>query len=369
MNAPSLSFCPKPSLMPGLGALRAHLGPQRLVPPVNVDQRQHRKQAVGVLCQAPIAHLGKAPNLLEREKRVLHLGARLALGGVDLFVPLAQRRVAVGAFVGEVPGFGRMRFENVLLARIGTVTVQTRLLAVQQMAQLLAIVYVGPSHAGAVDQGAGAVHADVGLHTEVPLAALFSLVHLRISRFVLVLGGAGRGNDGGVHDGAPAQAQAIGLQQLAYLGEDGFAQIVALQQVAKVQQCGGVGHALMAQVNAAEGAKAVGVVQRVFAGHVRQVKPVGNTVHAQHGGQRTRGSAVARFGVVGLDQLYERAPRYQALHAGKKGRFAGGLAKGFKARCGQCGLSHRLHGVALKINQLSHAMSVPFGRQTCSVFP
>ena len=219
----------------GPDALRAHLGPQRLVPPVNVDQRQHRKQAVGVLGQAPVAHLGKAPNFLEREKRVLHLGARLALGGVDLFVPLAQRRVAVRALIGEVPGFGRTLFENCLLARIGTVTIQARLLAMQQVAQLLAVVCVGRSHAGAVDQGAGAVHADVGLHTpavrmtfdQVPLAALFSLVHLRISRFVLVLDGTGRGNDGGVHDGAPAQAQAIGLQQLAYLGEDGFAQIVA----------------------------------------------------------------------------------------------------------------------------------------------
>ena len=134
-----------PSVMLGWGALRAHLGPQRLVPPVNVDQRQHRKQAVGVLGQAPVAHLGK----------------------------------------------------------------------------------------------------------------------------------------------------------------DGFAQIVALQQMAKVQECGG---------------------------------------------QRTRGSAVARFGVVGLDQFYERGPGHQALHTGKKGRFAGGLAKGLKARCGQCGLLYRLHCVALKIN-------------------
>ena len=355
--------------MPGLATLRAHLGLQRLVPPVNVNQRQHRKQAVGVLGQAPVAHFGKAPNLLEREKRVLHLGTRLALGGVDLFVPLAQGRVAVRALIGEVPGFGRTLFENCLLARIGTVTIQARLLAMQQVAQLLAVVCVGRSHAGAVDQGAGAVHADVGLHTEVPLAALFSLVHLRVARFVLVLGGAGRGNDGGVHDGAPAQGQAIGQQQLAYLGKDGFAQIVGLQQVAKVQQCGGVGHALAAQVNAAKCAKAVGVVQRVFAGHVRQVKPVGNTVHAQHGGQRTRGSAVARFGVVGLDQPHQRCPGHQSFHTCKKGRFAGGLAKGLKARCCHCRLLHRLHRVALKVNQLSHAMSVPFGRRTCSVFP
>ncbi len=77
------------------GALWAHLRPQRLVPSLNVDQGEHRKHPIGVLEQTPIAHLGKAPDALEREKRMLHLGACLALGAVDSLVVLAQWPVAV----------------------------------------------------------------------------------------------------------------------------------------------------------------------------------------------------------------------------------------------------------------------------------
>jgi len=87
-------------------ALWAHLCRQRLVPTFNVDQRQHRKRTVGVLGQSPVTHLGKAPDALEREKRMLHLGAYPAFSGVDLFVPLSQWRVTVGALVGEIFGFG-----------------------------------------------------------------------------------------------------------------------------------------------------------------------------------------------------------------------------------------------------------------------
>ena len=42
-----------------------------------------------------------------------------------------------------------------------------------------------------------------------------------------------------IHDGAAAQLQAVGPQQLADFCEDGCAQVVFLQQVAKVQKCGG----------------------------------------------------------------------------------------------------------------------------------
>ena len=87
-----------------LAALWARLCQERLVPFVDVDQCQHGKHPVCVLGKAPVAHLGKTPQALERQKRMLHFGAGLALGGVDLFVALAQRFVAVSAFVGEVFG-------------------------------------------------------------------------------------------------------------------------------------------------------------------------------------------------------------------------------------------------------------------------
>ena len=113
-------------------ALWAHLFPdsiQRLAPLFNVDQRQHRKRAVRILGQSPVTYLGKAPDTLEREKRMLHLGPCLALGAIDLFVPLSQWRVAAGSFVREVFSLGRFGFECTLLAPVGAVAIQPGLVA------------------------------------------------------------------------------------------------------------------------------------------------------------------------------------------------------------------------------------------------
>jgi hypothetical protein len=118
-------------VLAALLVLWAHLGQQRLVPSVDIDQCQHRKRAVSVLCQAPVAHFGKAPNALEREKWMLYLGPSLALGVIDRLVAFSQRRVAVGALVGEVFGLGRFGFERLVLAYIGAVAIQTGLTAVQ----------------------------------------------------------------------------------------------------------------------------------------------------------------------------------------------------------------------------------------------
>lgn len=60
--------------------------PKATVLLIDVDQSQHGKHAVCVLCKTPVAHLGKPPKALERQNRVLHLGWGPAFGCVDLFV-------------------------------------------------------------------------------------------------------------------------------------------------------------------------------------------------------------------------------------------------------------------------------------------
>ena len=86
----------------------------------------------------------------------------------------------------------------------------------------------------------------------------------------------------GIHDSAAAQLQAVSQQQFADFGKDGCAQVVFLQQVAKVQQGGRVVYALAAQVHIAEVSKSCDVIQRVLTGFVCQIELIGNTVHAQH---------------------------------------------------------------------------------------
>ena len=104
--------------------------PQRLELLVDIEQRQHGKRTVCILGQPPTPHLGKAPDALERGKRMLDLGTGLALGAVDLFVPLAQRCVSVSTFVYEVFALGFFRFERVPRTPVGAVAIQPGLVAV-----------------------------------------------------------------------------------------------------------------------------------------------------------------------------------------------------------------------------------------------
>ena len=79
--------------------LTAHYG--RTYPPIAANGLPYlsvlinantRKRAVRILGRSPITYPGKAPDALEREKRVFHLGLHPAFGGVCFFVPLAGRR-------------------------------------------------------------------------------------------------------------------------------------------------------------------------------------------------------------------------------------------------------------------------------------
>ena len=79
------------------------------------------------------------------------------------------------------------------------------------------------------------VHPNVGLHAKVPLIALLALVHLGVALAALVFGGAGRGNERGIHHGASFELQAFGLQQGINRGQNLFGKLVALQQMAKAQ--------------------------------------------------------------------------------------------------------------------------------------
>lgn len=75
----------------------------------------------------------------------------------------------------------------------------------------------------------------MGLHVEVPLVALLGLMHLLITRFASVLGGCGRCNQRGIHDGVDAQQQLIVFEQFVNGLQDLFDELVLFKQVAKTQ--------------------------------------------------------------------------------------------------------------------------------------
>src|SRR4051812_34402142 len=100
---------------------------------------------------------------------MLDLGAHRGFSTIGLLIGIAERPVLVGALVGEVLGLGRKLLESLalLLAPVGAIAIQPRLLAMQQVGQLVAVVHVTRGHAGAVYQAAVTVHPDVQLHAKV----------------------------------------------------------------------------------------------------------------------------------------------------------------------------------------------------------
>jgi len=86
-----------------------------------------------------------------------------------------------------------------------------------------------------VHQAAVGIDADVRLHPEEPLVALLGLMHLGVALAFGVLGGAGRRDDGRVHDAAALEQQALARQQRVDHLQDVVRQVVGLEQVPEVQ--------------------------------------------------------------------------------------------------------------------------------------
>ncbi len=245
---------------------------------------------------------------------MLDPGAHSGLRPVDQALEFLGGAALAHLLVGAVHRTRRLGPNQLLLRGIRAVTVDPIFLAVQQIGQRVLVVHVGRRDHRAVRQAGLAVHADVQLHAEVPLLALAGLMHLRVTLLVLVLGGAGRTDDRGVHDRAATDLHPLGLQHLAHLGEQGLAQLVSLQQATKLQQRGRVRHPLAAQVDADKATQRRAVQQRLLARRIGQIEPVLHEVHPQHALQPHRGTTVARLRVVRLDHPAQLTPRHDLLH-------------------------------------------------------
>ena len=88
-----------------------------------------------------------------------------------------------------------------------------------------------------MDQAGILVDADKDFHPVVPLIALLGLVHFRIPLPLFVIGGAGGGNQGGIHDLALAHRHAPCAEMVIDRLKDVLAQLVLLKQVPEGQDC------------------------------------------------------------------------------------------------------------------------------------
>lgn len=88
----------------------------------------------------------------------------------------------------------------------------------------------------------------------------------------------------GIDDGAFAQEQAF-LGQMGVDGAvDGFGELMLFEQVAEVQQGGGIGYGVTGQIKADETADGLTVVEGVFRAFVGKAGALLGDLHAQHPG-------------------------------------------------------------------------------------
>jgi hypothetical protein len=170
----------------------------------------------GVLGQPAEPHLNQTGLALDHSERMLDLGPN---AGLAVFLLLGLRS---GPALGQLGDVARLGCDVPLqvvavypawrssIARVGP---DLFLLAMQQVGHLRDVRFIGCSGGDGVHQAAIGVRPDERLHPEEPLVALLGLVHLGISCALGVLGVAGRGNDGRVHNAATLEQQTFARQQ------------------------------------------------------------------------------------------------------------------------------------------------------------
>ena len=92
-----------------------------------------------------------------------------------------------------------------------------------------------------------------------------------------------------------------------------------LQQMTEVQQSGGVGGCLAAQINPDKVANRLAVIERVFDAFVRESEALLGNLHPEHSRQANRRPAAAAAARVERDQrLFEGRPRRHRFDLGQK---------------------------------------------------
>ena len=107
---------------------------------------------------------------------------------------------------------------------------------------------------------------------------------------------------------------------LCHSREDRLRQVVALEQMAEVEDRRLVGDRVAAEFEAAERAHRLDVVERFLGAGIGQVVPLLQAVDAQHDGERKRPPPALRpeLGIMRLDQRLEHAPRHHRRHLGQE---------------------------------------------------
>ena len=348
----SLSFGPLGPVLGPLPMFWAHSCRQPLNHSLpdhpQIGQRKHHQQLTGVLGQTPVTRLAMPELTLDHPKRMLHLGTDT---GLDLFNPICQsvagfglvQRLALARHHGNFPVHASVFVLNLLAlfnASVARVGKDHFFLSMQQGMCLRNIVGIGRRCRDRMHQARVSVHANVRLHAKVPLVALLGLVHLRVALAFVVLGGAGRCNQGGIHHRACLEHQPainqFGIDSRQYLR----AQVVLLEHVSKAQDGAFIRQSGDARIELGKLAVQRDVMQCLFHGRVGMPKELLQQMNAQHhlSGKRWAPRLASRC--MRRNQGQQLRPRNHQVHLIQKLTLARALGDKFESGGGKANLFH-----------------------------
>src|SRR5712691_9577842 len=222
--------------LPILDALRPLQSHQAVSHHVQIGERTGDEQAIRVLRDTAIAHLGEAEDALDDTDGVLDSGAHARARSIDDALTRLQVLVAAPALLSKVLRRGSKSFDHLALPGVGAITPDMGFSPMKQLRQQVAVAHVGGARRHRVNELGLLVHADMALHAEEPLVAFLRLMHLGVALPGGVLGRARRVDDGGIDDRARAHLHAATLQVAPDLLEEPGAKAVALEQMPELAQ-------------------------------------------------------------------------------------------------------------------------------------
>jgi len=294
-------------------------GQQSAAHHVQIHQHTSDKQSRRVLFQATVAHLAESKDALEYQKRVLDFGPHVRLRLVFLLASIAQRAIAAALLVGKVFRVGCPFSNRIALPGIGRIAPDARFVTMQQVLEHLAVMDIRRGSGDRVDQLRLAIDTNVRFHTEIQLVAFLRLMHLRVTRLVLVLGRTGRIDNRRIHDGTGVHLHAVFLQVFTDQGKQPIAQIVRFKQMTELADRGLIRHGFPTQVDTHEAPHGSRIVQCFFHRRIGQVEPVLQEMNAEHTFQTDRWAACTfRHRVKRLDHFAQVAPGNVLIHLVEK---------------------------------------------------
>ena len=329
-----------PTASQPFGCFQAHscLGPlpKCLSDHPDIGQGKQRDELSRVLGKAPITHLVVTELSFDAPKRMLHFCTNTGLEFLGLLGELAPGRVLLSlAFArahGDVPlsacGLGPLG--NTLVSGISK---DHCFLTMQLAVPLGQIINIGSRTDHGVHQARLCIDSDMRLHPEVPLVALLGLMHLGVTFPGLVFGRAGRCDQRGIDHASGLEQQALGSELGVDDLQDLRAQIVLLKRMTKAQDADPVRNGFGAADTHEVPVKA-GLEQGLFGSHVRQAKPLLQTMNAEHHCKIKRWAARLGQRRVWGDQCQQFTPRHDLLHLVEQDLFSRSSRAQLKAKVG-----------------------------------